>query len=102
MSGSRVTGAGTAFSMSGCQARTSWPPLSMRCGCPEPGSGTAPAGSGELATGGGETGRTSPVLRAVAPPSAHRHLALEPVLLGAHRPGAREAFERLQRDKVVP
>jgi hypothetical protein len=37
---------------------------------------------------------TSPVPRAVAPPSAHRHLFLELVLLGAHRPGAREAFER--------
>jgi hypothetical protein len=40
---------------------------------------------------------TSPVLRAV-----HRHLALEPVLLGARRPGAREAFERLRRNKAVP
>jgi hypothetical protein len=45
---------------------------------------------------------TSPVLRAVAPPSAHRHLALEPVLLGARRPGARETFERLRRNKAVP
>ena len=53
MSGSLATGAGTAFNMSGCQAHTSCPLLFTRYGCPEPGSGMATAGSGKLATGGG-------------------------------------------------
>jgi hypothetical protein len=59
MSGSRITGAGTASSMSGCQVHTLRPPTFTQYGVPEPGSGVAPAGCGSLATGGtggGEAG----------------------------------------------
>ena len=49
MSGSLVTGAGTASSMSGCPVHTSPPPTFTRYGSPEPGSGMAPVGYGSLA-----------------------------------------------------
>src|ERR1700736_2315501 len=63
MSGSRATGAGTASSMSGCQAYMSCLLMLTRYGCPEAGSGTAAVGCGALATGGtggGEIGRARP------------------------------------------
>ena len=57
------TGAGTASSMSGCQAYMSSLLMLTRYGCPEAGSGTAAVGCGDLATGGtggGEIGRARP------------------------------------------
>ena len=63
MSGSRATGAGTASSMSGCQAYMSRLLTLTLYGCPEAGSGTAAIGCGLLATGGtggGEIGRAAP------------------------------------------
>jgi hypothetical protein len=62
-SGSRVTGAGTAYSMSGCPVHTWWRPTFTRYGFPKPGSGMAPAGCGSVATGGtagDEVGRATP------------------------------------------
>src|SRR4029077_6469421 len=69
MSGSRATGAGTASSMSGCQAYMSCLLMLTRYGCPEAGSGTVAVGCGALATGGtggGEIRRGTP-----RPPQAH-------------------------------